>query len=340
MVRKWTKDGTVCAVVLLAAAAASAETHWNLQAVDANGVKTWNGALPVTVTGIILNNPQEMLDPTPDFQYIPWSFYMGGQWQVFVQSSDPAADHAGTALWMGQNYGNTWRNNPAFSYTDDQWLAELDRLNHDPATGHLFQKGDLVQVYAPNVGFYGGKTNINESHDNNPAMDFGIALIEASVGLPAPQEITLADLDADPATAQNYDPAYPRFDSSRLTGAEYYQGMLVHLNGVYLVDDSGWDKEEWSERLCTVSDGQRELPLRMPRGSIVDLGDPPTGWFHVSGILNQESGSGQDGRYGYELYVTGIDRPQAEIPEPACATIVALWAGSLAAWRRSRRAQV
>ena len=43
------------------------ETHAHLQAVNADGTSAWDGTLPFTLTGVILNNPEDMLDPAPDF---------------------------------------------------------------------------------------------------------------------------------------------------------------------------------------------------------------------------------------------------------------------------------
>jgi len=75
--------------LLLAAGISCAESFSNLEAVDANGVSTWNGSLPITLVGVLLTDPNEMLDATPD--YLPWNsganaYNLGGQWQVFVQA--------------------------------------------------------------------------------------------------------------------------------------------------------------------------------------------------------------------------------------------------------------
>ena len=60
---------TVAAI--LAGGSARAETFQNLEAVDTNGFSTWAGSYPLAVTGVILNDPGEMLDSTPNF--IPWN---------------------------------------------------------------------------------------------------------------------------------------------------------------------------------------------------------------------------------------------------------------------------
>ena len=78
----------VCSL-LLATGILRAETFNGLEAVDANGVSTWNGGFPIVLTGVLLTDPNEMLDTTPNF--LPWDdganiYNMGGQWQVFVQT--------------------------------------------------------------------------------------------------------------------------------------------------------------------------------------------------------------------------------------------------------------
>ena len=60
----------------------------------------------------------------------------------------------------------------------------------------------------------------------------------------------------------------------------------------------------------------------------MDLGSVPTGVIDAIGILNQESGSGSDGRFGYELFVTQV------IPEPTALAVLIL--GGLGLYRRGR----
>lgn len=315
------RTGIACLLLLTAANLALAETHANVQAVDAEGKGTFSG--PATLTGVILNNPEEMLDSTAGFLPYDGGANMGrigGQWQIFIQSVDPA-DQGGTACWMGQNYGNTWRKSTDYSYTDADWQAEMNRVNHDPDSGHLFRKGDLVQVTASHTGFYGGKTNVNEGHDNHPDLNFQITLIQADYGLPTPTVVELSDLKnaSDQAI----------FDATRQSGGERYQGELIRINDVTLSDASGWGQEAWGDRLCEITDATgRTFKLRMPRGSVVDFGSAPIGEFDVTGILNQESGSGAMGVDGYELFVTAV-------PEPGTLTLLAT--AGMALLRRRRK---
>lgn len=284
---------------------AMGETHSSLQAVNPDGTSAWSGSLPFTIRGVLLNDPEEFLDTSANF--VPWNDgagagKMGGQWQVFIQAVD-AGDRGGTALWMGQNYGNlAWIKDSVKSYTDQEWAAEVNRVNRDPVNNHRFRKGDLVEVTANRSLFYGGKRNINEAHDKSPGADFTIVLVRADHGLPEPELIALSDLvrpdDGDPNTKEDI------FDPTRQTGGEHYQGMRVRISGLALVDDAGWGKTGWEERKCIVTDGEgRYFPVRT---SLYNLGPAPVGKFDAIGILNQESGSGSNGTFGYELFVQEV----------------------------------
>lgn len=283
------------------ASMARAETHWNLQAVNANGVSTWSGTYPFTVVGVILNNPEDMLNVEFD-PLAETNGTMGAQWQMFVQGI--GGDRCGTALWMGQNYNSLGAWIPAGnSYDAAAWASEMNRVNYDAASGHHFRQGDLVAVTANKSLFYGGKTNINESHRTTPSNDFSISLITADYGLPKAEVLGLGDLYAS-TSAPGYDAAYPMFDQTRATGAEHYQGMYVRLNGLTLTEGSGWGQSAWGDRVCVVTDGfGHSLNLRMP---LCDVGAMPTGAFDAYGLINQESGSGSNGRMGYELFVMSV----------------------------------
>jgi hypothetical protein len=257
---------------------------------------------------VLLCNTDEMLDSTPNF--LPWNaganqYLMGSEWQVTFQAVDPG-DRGGTTCWMGQNYGNQpWIHNSDLSYTNEAWVAEILRLNFDQATLHQFCAGDLIEVTAHQSLFYGGKRNINEGHDIDPAYNFDIRLVKANYGLPAPEVITLADVMQAGGVATDWQTWPAIFDQSRATGGEHYQGMRVRLNNLALVTTNGWNPmNTWGSRLCTVTDGAgRFFSLRHPRYS---LGSAPTNQFDVIGIFNQESGSGSQGTNGYELFVQQV----------------------------------
>jgi len=309
----------------LLAAPARAETHWNLQAVNANGTSAWTPSYPLAVVGILVTDPDEMLDSTPNFQ--PASAgTMGGEWQIVVQAAWPD-DRGGTICWMGQNYAlRRAPGDDSFSYSNDAWLAEISRLNHDPATGHGFRKGDLVSITANGSLFFGGKRNINEMHHNEPDYDFTISLVASNYGLPAPEVLSLASLvrtnDNDPATTEDI------FDQTRATGGEHWQGARVRLNGLTLLTTNGWNPANlWGNRLCSVTDGENRLfQLRHPRYS---LGPAPTNAFDVIGILNQESGSGVQGTNGYEVFVQEVLPPEPAVLDIALQAVIT-WPGSLA----------
>ena len=115
---------------------------------------------PITVMGIVLNNPSDMLDSTANYQ--PWddpipSFNLGGQWQIFIQAySDSivggsSTDFGGCEVWMGQYYGNLpLIADPSDSYTNSQWTAQLATLNNPTllSTGSTvsLQAGDVVAI--------------------------------------------------------------------------------------------------------------------------------------------------------------------------------------------------
>jgi hypothetical protein len=322
--RRLLPPGALLVGLALAATALAAdtrwETHWNLQSVTGTGTSAWTGTTPFTVLGVLLTDPDEMLDPTPDF--IPYTgpddmFRLGGQWQVVVQAA-LAGDRGGTSLWMGQNYGNHPANlGEEFSYSNEAWLAEIQRVSHDPATGHAFRKGDLVAVTANRSLFFGGKRNINEAHSIEPDASFHLSLVMPKHGLPAPEVLSLSSLvrpdDGDPGTSEDI------FDPTRASGGEHWQGMRVRLTSLEMVDSSGWNAAApWGGRSSRVTDGEgRFFTLRHPR---YDLGPAPTAPFDAVGIINQESGSGSQGVTGYELFVQEIlpvEEPALEIASKA-----------------------
>ncbi|MCL4788428.1 MAG: hypothetical protein KJ070_16815 [Verrucomicrobia bacterium] len=340
-VARWTAIGlALCAAPALGLA--QSETHSNLQAVTSVGASAWSGTFPFTIRGVLLCNTDEMLDSTPNF--IPYSgpaVYgkMGAEWQVTFQAVDPG-DRGGTTCWMGQNYGNQpWIHTSDFSYTNEAWVAEILRLNFDQSNLHQFRAGDLVEMTVRQALFYGGKRNINEGHDIDPAYNFDIRLVTANYGLPAPEIITLADVMNVGGVATNSSTWLPIFDQTRATGGEHYQGMRVRLNNLSLVTTNGWNPTNtWGNRLCTVTDGAgRFFTLRHPRYT---LGAAPTTQFDAIGIFNQESGSGSQGTNGYELFVQQV-LPHNPAPELAIGLNVTIsWPANTDTYQLEWRAQV
>ncbi|MCK4629181.1 MAG: hypothetical protein KAT56_09265 [Sedimentisphaerales bacterium] len=266
------------------------ETHWNFQAVDQDGYTTYFTPDVVTLEGIVLNSPEEMLDPTPGAPV-----FMGGQWQMYVQGE--GNDHAGTALWMGQNYGNLPWVPPDGSYTNQEWVAELCRLNHDPDNGYLFTPGDRICVTGY-YSFYKGKNNINEGHSKDPDYDFTIELLEPGVGLPQPELVTLDDLKDGSNEFI--------FDQDRFTGCEYHQGRLIRLNNVqWDSDPNTWDADATLE----ITDGTKTFPVKLGIGSGIYPGSNNLAeTFDVVGIMDQENDSGDPPfNNGYRIWVTNYD---------------------------------
>jgi len=276
-----------------------------------------------------------MLDSTADF--IPWddgdgAYQLGGQWQVFVQTISPG-DRGGVECWMGQNYGNLpWEpHDDSDSYTNAAWTAEVCRVSHDPATGHAFHKGDLVTVTANASLFYGGMQNINEAHSTDPANDFTISLVSSNYGLPPAEVISLSSVISTNLSPSGH---YDIFDPTRASGGEHWQGMRVRINALTLVTTNGWNtNSDWSSRYCTATDAEgRQFPLIHP---LYDIGPAPTNQFDATGIFLQESGSGADGTFGYELFVQEIspsDTPAVGIASQNGA-IVLSWPASLGNWQ-------
>jgi len=292
-----------------------------MQGVDAAGYTTWR--IPTSgpddqpgyrLRGVVLNSPAQMLDGGAAYAEGPM-FFMGGQWQVFIQAvslPDDAThcpellgDRGGAALWIGQNYGNHKFHYPdwSYNYTDTQWEAEVDRLNHpiDVATGQPvtepLRPGDLVEVRARTGLEFGGKFNCNEAHDNDPGKDFDLYLLARDLPV-EPASITLDDvMDATGAFL---------FDPTRATGAESYQAQYVTLRGVTIANPGSWTTDS---RTLTVTDGvgdpDRTLTIWLghedPSNPTFSRTNVPTGTIDITGIFNQEAGQG-DPRKAYSLW--------------------------------------
>ncbi len=299
--KKWIQGAGVFVWVagLCLAAQGQQETHTNVQSVTATGASAWTPSFPFTLRGVLLNNPEDMLEAAWDPESVNLN-RMGGQWQVFIQAVADG-DRGGTALWLGQNYSSVGPWIPAGNfYGEEAWSNLLFRVNFDTNSLHHFRAGDLVEVTANQSVFYGGKRNINEGHRTNDANNFYLSLVEAGRGLPDPEVILLTNLVSS-GTNQI-------FDQTRQFGGERYQGVRVRIERIRMATEyfgtNGWGKTAWADRRCTVTDGEgRYFTVRMP---LADLGPLPADWFSAIGLINQESGSGTDGTHGYELFVQEI----------------------------------
>ena len=274
----------VFAAVVQAASTAAGVTHSEFQAVNAAGEQTYNAAEKVTLEGILLHNPADMLDPTPD-DTITQLYNISGQWQIFFQGEGD--DHAGTSVWMGQLYNNLPWVALNGGYTNEEFTAELSRLN-----AAQFSSGDRIRVTGYYLS-YNGKLNVNEQHNKNPDHDFTIELLERGVGLPRPEVVTLDDLKDDD---DNF-----VFDPTRQTGGEHYQARLIKIESVYFAEAKDW--RPYGE--VVITDGIKTLGVKLGRGNGIyagsnNLAEP----FDIIGILDQESPNLTD---GYRLYVMNYD---------------------------------
>jgi len=259
-------------------------THSELQAVNASGEQAYKATEKVILEGILLHNPADMLDPTPNDTIIE-TFNLGGQWQIFFQGE--GEDHAGTAVWLGQLYNNLPWVPPDGGYTNQEFIAELTRLN-----AAQFSPGDRIRVTGYYLS-YQGKLNINEQHNKNPDHDFTVELLERGVGLPQPEVVTLDQLKDD---KDNF-----IFDPERKMGCEYYQGRLVKIEDVYFMDPNGWGPN--AELMIT--DGVKTFPVKLGRGNGIyagsyNLSEP----FDIIAIMDQQSPTLKS---GYRLYVMNYD---------------------------------
>jgi hypothetical protein len=259
-------------------------THSDFQAVDAGGEQIYNATEMVVLEGILLHNPADMLDPTPD-DSITDIYNLGGQWQIFFQGEGD--DHAGTAVFLGQLYNNLPWVAPDGGYSNEEFISELSRLN-----AARFSPGDRIRVTGYYLS-YKGKLNINEQHNNNPDHDFTIELVERGVGLPRPEVVTLDDLkDTDDQFI---------FDPDRQTGCEFYQSRLVKIEDVHFADANDWSPHGE----LVITDGTKTLPVKLGRGNGIYAGSNNLDeTFDVIGIMDQES---TDLTGGYRLYVMNYD---------------------------------
>ncbi len=270
--------------ILRAAPTISEVTHSEFQAVDGSGEQVYNATNMVILEGILLHNPADMLDPTPD-DSITEAFNLGGAWQIFFQGEGD--DHAGTAVWLGQLYNNLPWVAPDGGYYNEEFITELSRLN-----AAQFSPGDRIRITGYYLS-YNGKLNINEQHNKNPDHDFTIGLVERGVGLPRPEVVVLDDLkDSDDEFI---------FDPNRQSGCEYYQARLVKIEDVYFVDANDWGPHGE----LVITDGIRTFGVKLGRGNGIYAGSNNlTEPFDIIGIMDQES---PDLTGGYRLYVMNYD---------------------------------
>jgi hypothetical protein len=329
----------VALLALLAASPADAYTsvtHSQLQAVldessGSPGDSYWtflhptNQPYPISIYGVVVNNPNDMLDSDCG---------SASQWQVFIQALPAGTygghevaggDFGGTALYMVKEftYGT-----PAI-YDGATWQSEMNRLNYPTGStpDQSLQVGDVVLVQAEGPGlFYKGKFNINEQHSTSSAKDFSVTILQRGLtteDMNVPT-LSLADL-------KNADGTF-RFDSTRASGCEHYQGSLVHLDHLTLVSDPlGWILDG----TVTVKQGDLTFPLKLGLDADLLSYDPlamQSTEFSLTAILDQES---WDLTGGYRLWLTDAANLTVA-PEPGTLVLLAVagLAALLAWWRQ------
>jgi len=309
--------------------------HGTYQGVYPDGASAYADGFPIRLRGVVLNNTEDWLDPTAAYDPGVHLFELGGQAEFYVQALDlpgdtwDDGDFGGTACWIGQNYGNhPWHQDPLFSYTDEAWYSELDRLHvwrEATSVSPLVRAGCLVEIRARAGLYYAGKMNVNEQHNNDPDYDFEIVILDEDYGLPTPAAIRLSAIK-DATDVAIFDPA-------RAAGGERYQSTLVEVRNVRLLDGSGWGR---NSNLTLVDDTGRSLEIHLGLNDSFDALPAPEGYFNVVGIMDQKSSSGVG---GYRLLAmrAGDFFP---VPEPTTPALLAAGAASLLiGFRRRRRDQ-
>lgn len=353
--------GAVAVIVVLSCmTGGAAEPDWgsldytaisDMQATNADGTPAWS--VPTVqpddqqaykLRGVVLNVPSEMLNADPNYQEGP-AWYMGGQWQIFVQAvacsgdvtNNPelVGDFGGVALWLGQNYGNHAWHYPDwdYNYSDSEWTDELDRLNLpiDVSTGlpitAPLRPGDLIEIHARGGLHYSGKFNVNEQHDNDPALDFDIIVLERNVELPV-VEVILEDI-------KNADDTFIA-DATRATGGEFYQGQNMVLQGVRITNPEQWgqiDSETGQLHIINVTDGVRNLDIKLGENSLFDGTTAPAGLLDISGIGDQDS---WDLLGGYRMWALAPEAFAASVPEPSVIFLMILGTLTLIVMRKRK----
>ncbi len=321
----------VAAIVLGPSVGLADTLHKAYQEINKDGTSKWTTIGQIVMTGVVINNPGDMLDYGID----------SPQWQAYFQATEDAktdhGDFGGTAMYL-RRY-TPWGNPPTDLFPGVDWADEMTRLNYpvhdgtgDSVTESL-RRGDLIQVTANAPGmFYNGKKNINSEH-KGPGSSyetgesyadylFSIVILERGVDLVA-SEIELSDLKD---SADNF-----IFDSTRATGCERYQGSLVHLENL-LLDNS----ENWAlDGAVTVHQGDLTFPMKLGIDSgllSIDYALLATTPFSVTAILDQES---SNLKAGYRLWLTNADDLTTGIvPEPGTGLLVLAGLLALLPWRR------
>ena len=123
------------------------------------------------------------------------------------------------------------------------------------------------------------------------------------------------------------------FDATREAGCEHYQGSLVHLDNLLLVDPANWALDG------EVTVTKNGLTFGMKLGIDADLLSIDSGLlattpFSVTAILDQES---SDFTTGYRLWLTNAGDLIVAVPEPGTVVLAIVAMLALLPWRRPQR---
>ena len=317
--------------------------HSTYQAANADGSSAYGGGFPIRLVGVALNNNEDWLDSTSDYDPGVHLWQMGGEAEIYVQAVDLDGtewdpdlggsfdDFGGSACWIGQNYGNHVMNkDPSFNYAEAELYAELDRLGlWRPDTpllsGQLVRAGDLVEIRARAGLHYKGKMNVNEQHSKDQSKDFEIVILQKGFGLPTPMPIALSDLK-NAGDNFLFDDEAP----TRESGGELHQATLVKLTNVRFTDVSAWAADG---DFRVTDDAGRTLNLHLGlNDSFQTMESPGTSlYYDVVGIMDQSDFAGTG---GYQILVmNGSDI--ILVPGPITAGV--LWIGLGGLLLRQRR---
>ncbi len=289
--------------------------HSELQAVFDDGTSAWGGQSGdnVSLVGIVINNPWDMLNYRTSAAQ--------PQWQMFIQAVAPN-DFGGTAVYMRKNI--PW--NSSQNYDALGWYEEMERVNYPGAATAPLQRGDLVRVDARAPGlFFAGKFNLNEQHSKDAANNFDITILERGL---TPQA-SLIDLTYLKDASDQF-----IFDETRAMGCEHYQGSLVHLDNLSLVDDPS----KWVlDGTVTVRQGDLTMPLRLGlHPELLTLAPTAGSQFSITAILDQETPGGGPFTGGYRLWLTNAG-DFSVVPEPSTLILAVLGGALLYPVVRQRR---